>query len=377
MRHVLASLVVLLAVIDAAVAIDRVTFADEAGERTVEGRVLMEDSAGGRLVQSADGALAVALGAQVRSAESDDEPFKPLTTDEMAEALLAELPDGFQVYKTPHYVVCYNTSREYAQWTSSLLERLHKAFTAYWQRAGFELHEPEFPLAVLVYSSAGEYAQASSDELGSAAGAVVGHYSIATNRVKMYDLTGADQLRRDSGARVSRRDISRLLASPAAEPLVATIIHEATHQIAFNCGLQQRYADIPLWLLEGMAVYFETPDLSAGRGWRGIGKVNYRRLANFRQNLGTWSPARLAAIIASDKPLRESRTANNAYSDAWALNYYLIQRRPKQYVEYVRMMSEREPLKSAPDDERLSDFIEHFGDLKPLAREVAELMQRL
>ena len=44
---------------------------------------------------------------------------------------------------------------------------------------------------------------------------------------------------------------------------MATIVHEATHQIAFNCGMQQRYADIPLWLCEGMAVYFEAPDLAS------------------------------------------------------------------------------------------------------------------
>ncbi|QDU91241.1 hypothetical protein Pla175_46610 [Pirellulimonas nuda] len=377
MRRRLPIFVVLLLVADGATAIDRVTFATEAGEQTVEGRVLAADATGGRLVESSDGALTVVTGEEVRGVESDDAPFAPLGADAFAEAMLAELPEGFQVYQTAHYVVCYNTSREYAQWTSSLLERLHKAFTAYWQRAGFELHEPEFPLAVIVYSNADQYAQESRDELGSATGAVVGHYSLATNRVRMYDLTGADQFRRNTGARVSRRDISRLLASPAAEPLVATIIHEATHQIAFNCGLQQRYADIPLWLLEGMAVYFETPDLSAGRGWRGIGKVNQRRLAIFRQNLRTWSPARIAAIVASDKPLRETRTANDAYSDAWALNYYLIQRQPKQYVEYVRMMSERKPLRSAPEDQRISDFTDHFGDLAPLSRELAELMQRL
>ncbi len=359
----------------AAFALDRVTLAEES--KTVEGRTLVEDSTGGRLIQSTDGALTVVPGADVGEVESDARPFEPLGPEALAEQLLADLPAGFRTYQTPHYLVCYNTSREYAQWTSSLLERLHKAFTAYWGRAGFELHEPEFPLAVIVYSTAEQFAEASRIELGPAAGSIVGYYSLATNRVGMYDLTGADQLHRNGGARVSRRDISQLLASPAAEPLVATIVHEATHQIAFNCGLQQRYADIPLWLLEGMAVYFETPDLSAGRGWRGIGKVNHRRLAIFRKNLATWSPARLAAIISSDLPLRQVRTANDAYSDAWALNYYLIHRQPKQYVEYVRLMSKRPPLQTTPEAKRLEEFQDHFGELGPLARELAELMQKL
>ena len=50
--------------------------------------------------------------------------------------------------------------------------------------------------------------------------------------------------------------------------VTVTVIHEATHQIAFNCGLHTRYADNPLWLTEGMALYFETPDLRSRSGWR-------------------------------------------------------------------------------------------------------------
>ena len=69
-----------------------------------------------------------------------------------------------------------------------------------------------------------------------------------------------------------------MLARPEAEQSVATIIHEATHQIAFNSGLQTRFADVPLWVSEGMAVFFETPDLQSAKGWRTIGAVNTTRL---------------------------------------------------------------------------------------------------
>jgi hypothetical protein len=92
------------------------------------------------------------------------------------------------------------------------------------------------------------------------------------------------------------REINEMLSQPAAVPLVATIVHEATHQIAFNCGLQQRYADIPLWLCEGMAVYFEAPDLTSTRGWRGIGRVNYPRLETFRKNVPNWREEQIAWI---------------------------------------------------------------------------------
>ena len=44
-------------------------------------------------------------------------------------------------------------------------------------------------------------------------------------------------------------EINQMLSQPAATPLVATVVHEATHQIAFNCGMQttlRRYPALAL-----------------------------------------------------------------------------------------------------------------------------------
>ena len=99
----------------------------------------------------------------------------------------------------------------------------------------------------------------------------------------------------------------QMLARPEAEPMVATIIHEATHQIAFNCGLQTRFADIPVWVSEGLAVYFETPDLQSPKGWRNIGAVNQPRLDRFREYLTRRPPGSLASLLADDKRMRDPR----------------------------------------------------------------------
>ena len=140
------------------------------------------------------------------------------------------------------------------------------------------------------------------------------------------------------------REINQMLSQPAAVPLVATIVHEATHQIAFNCGLQTRFADIPLWLCEGMAVYFEAPDLASTRGWRGIGRVNYPRLDTFHRNLPNWNDDSLEALLADDDRFRDPQTAVDAYADAWALNYYLIKYQPKAYADYLKTLAEKPPL---------------------------------
>ena len=357
--------------------VDQVAFLHDEQVVRAAGRVVVEDAEGGLLLEVSSGRQWVIESGQVQSRRATDQLFRPLTTDQLAKQMLAELPAGFKTHTTPHYVVCYNTSRAYAQWTSSLLERLHRAFTNYWTSKGVDLSKPEFPLVVVIYATVDQYRAASRGELGSATNNVIGYYSLTSNRVSMYDLTGSEAFRGERNRRGSLKEINQMLTQPAAQPLVATIVHEATHQIAFNCGLQTRLAGLPLWLVEGMAVYFEAPDLSSGRGWRGIGKVNYPRLQTYRANLSTDRHSSLLSLVASDQRLRNSRTAVDAYADAWALNYFLIRYHPKEYVRYVQALSQHTPLSTSTPEERIAQFRQHFGDPAKLEKELLKRMSRL
>jgi hypothetical protein len=357
--------------------IEEIVAVHEGRRQTLKGLILIEATAGDVLLETDDGTLWLLDSDKILSRVERDEPFIPVTQDKLAERLLAELPAGFRVHTTPHYVVCYNTSRSFAQWTSSLLERLYKAFTNYWENQGFELKEPEFPLAVLVFNDRGTYDRFSREDLPAGVGNIVGFYSLRSNRVNMFDLTGVEALRGAGSHRGSMREINQMLSQPAAVPLVATIVHEATHQIAFNCGLQTRYADIPLWLCEGMAVYFEAPDLASTRGWRGIGRVNYPRLTTFRENLPGWEAGALERLVADDRRFRDPRLAADAYADAWALNYYLIKYRPREYTSYLKLLAAKRPLVQDDRQQRLADFREHFGELDDLERAFIKQMSRV
>jgi hypothetical protein len=239
------------------------------------------------------------------------------------------------------------------------------------------IREPEFPLVMLVFSERGAYDQASREDLPGGVGNIIGYYSLRTNRVNMFDLTGAEALRGQERRRGSLREINQMLSQPAAVPLVSTIVHEATHQIAFNCGLQQRFADLPLWLLEGMAVYFEAPDLTSARGWTGIGKVNYPRLETFRRNLPKWNEGTFAGLLADDRRMRDPRASVDAYADAWALNYFLIEYRAKPYAAYLKHLSQKPPLIASSAQDRLAEFGQFFGDLKELEQDFLRRMARL
>jgi hypothetical protein len=363
-----------------AAAIEHVTFrkphdGGREEQSHVAGRILAEDADGSVLLQRDDGALWPIMADEIVERRSDDAPFEPLTALDMVKRLEAELP-GFKFHTTPHYVVAYDTSRHYAVWASSLLERLHQAFTNYWSRQGCDIVEPEFPLVVVIHASQNDYQAASTGDLGSSSGSVIGYYNQLTNRVRMYDLTGSEQLR-GGDRRGSRKEINQMLSQPAAVPLVSTIVHEATHQIAFNCGLQQRLSDLPLWLCEGMAVYFEAPDLTSIRGWQGIGRVNYPRLEVFHQNLRRWRKGDLAKLVADDTILRDPRTAGAAYSDAWALNYYLLRYHPEEFTKYVQHLAGKPPMIDTRPRQRREEFRQHFGDIGELESDFLQRMSRL
>jgi hypothetical protein len=345
--------------------------------QSLTGRILVTAGDGGLLVEGRDGVLWTIEPTAIHSLESNEHAFTPLDRSQFTAALLAELPPGFQAHHTAHYVICHDTSRDYAAWCGGLFERLFWAFENFWSRRSFDLVEPAHPLPVIVFTSAEDYARFARPELGDAASSVVAYYSLRTNRVVMHDLTGVEAVRSAAGARTPALGIQGLLSQPAAEPLVATVVHEATHQIAFSGGLHTRYSDVPVWLSEGLAIYFETPDLSATRGWRGIGRVNHRRLSTFRQSLADGSKSPVAALVANDRLFRDTRTGPEAYAQAWALTYYLLRSREDAYVAYLHELAAKPRLVWDDESTRLAEFQKHFGNLDVLDAQVREYLGRL
>lgn len=369
--------ILLLGSANVAWAVDHVTFRRDGKEMKVAGRLVVMAQDGGLLLLARDGTLWAIPPEQLVAHTSDDVAFAPLSREVVADRLLAELPAGFSVHYTANYVILYDTSRAYAQWCGGLFERLYRAFNNYWSRRGFKLTEPEFPMVAIVFADRAAYAKFARDELGNAVGSVVGYFSLRTNRMTMYDLTGVEMQSHHTGTRGLSAQIDRILAQPDAVRTVATIVHEATHQIAFNCGLHQRYSDCPVWFSEGIAVYFETPDLRNSKGWRGIGKLNASRMDQFAIYFARRPANALETLVANDQRFRNTKQSLNAYAEAWALTYFLIRQRPKQYIAYLKVLSEKSPLVYDGPETRLEEFRAAFGDLDKLDTEFIRYMRRI
>jgi Protein of unknown function (DUF1570) len=343
-----------------AVALDYVTIRQGESRREVAGRIEVEAVDGGVMLLARDGGLWPVEKENLVSRRSDTKPFAPFTQKELARQLAAEIP-GFKAYQTQHYVIHYNTSPAYARWVGSLFEGLYKAFYNYWTRRGAVLHEPEFPLVALVFDGQAAYARYAHAEVGEAASTIIGYYNLKTNRMTTYDLTGVEAGGIGNDRNAAAR-IEQILSQPGAERTVATIVHEATHQLAFNSGLQVRFADVPFWVSEGIAIYFETPNLESTKGWRNIGGVNRVNLINFRTYLARRTAGSLEELLSNDKRFRDSATSADAYAEAWGLNYYLLQTKSEAYVKYLAALAEQKPLVDVAPEERIKQFKQFFGE---------------
>ncbi len=340
-------------------------------ERTIEAKAIVDRGRGGVLALDRAGRLWVITPSMLVSREETDRTFTPFTQAELAEQLRQEFP-GAEVVTTKHYVLVSQAGREFARWAGALFERLMGAFKTHWNRRPLAVGEPEFPLAVVILKDKQTFARYAVEDAGPSSVDALGYYSLLTNRVVMYDLT-ADA----AGPRpLTVAEINYKLALQTHN--VSTVVHEATHQIAFNSGLHTRLADNPFWLVEGMAMYFETPDLKNSAGWRTVGAVNTMRLDNYKEYVTVRRPASsIRDMLKADEAFHARETAIDAYSEAWALNYFLIKQKRPQYVEYLRKLSEKPPLDRDDPEERLKEFEAAFGDLDALEKEFARVVSKL
>lgn len=358
--------------------IEQVIFRRNGTEQRVEGRLIVAAQDGGVLLEDRAGGLWTIQPDEIISRKSDEAEFVPLSAEQLAEQLIGQLGGGFRTHQTAHYLIVYSTSDAYARWCGLLFERLYAAFTNYWSRRGFELSEPEFPLVAIVFADRASFRQYAAAETGDAAAVLIGYYNVLTNRMVMCDLT-ASSYQPPAGVRqTTAAQIRQMLARPDAQRNVATVVHEATHQVSFNCGLLRREADCPVWFSEGIAIYFETPDLQSTAGWRGIGEVNVARLGRFGQYLTRRPPDSIERLVADDQRFRDASLAEDAYAEAWALAYFLIRRYPDQFLQYARTLHAKPPAVADERETRLRDFRQAFGDdLEALDRELVRYMLRL
>ena len=337
------------------------------------------------------------------------------TNNEAAKNILAEMGPGFRIMRTRHYRICYNCSGVFAEICGDLLEEVYHGFMAFFHDRGLEPAPITDRLEVVLFDNRDEfrrYAGAISAEMAGSAGfyypSIDRSYfydsinnpnyrenyrrlqeardELSRNREKVqqntnltvrWTVTDADGIRKELNNDEMARELDRqeqILLAQERELWevyrslnISITVHEATHQLAYSCGIHSRYYNNPKWLVEGLALYFEP---AAVGKWLGPGQVHTERLTTFCQvdrKTTRSAGSRLEELISTDDlfDLSNSR-ASAAYADAWALFYYLSRQQHEALFDYIYDLSLRIADTPYTARQRRNDFDNYFGHLELL-----------
>lgn len=303
------------------------------GKERFEGRVLVHDEQACWLLQR-DGRLQQFATSSVSEFAERNGRFRASSVVEIKRQLEAEFGSEFEVCTSNHYVVVARPGSAKAY--VSMFERIYIDFVRTFRDRGLKVVETEFPLIAIVFSDQSalqNYCLAEKTRLPSSA---IGYYLSSSNRVAMYE-------------------------RPTATEIDITVIHEAVHQVAFNTGVHSRLAKDPVWVVEGLATVFESDGIRNRQGAKSLAeRVNRHRYLWFEEYSRTRRSANSLRNFIREDSIFETETLD-AYSEAWALSFYLLETRSTEYSRYLKRLAARDPLKEYTADDRERDFTQAFG----------------
>ena len=327
-----------------------------------------------------DGKLSFLEIIQIDSIRTAAPRFHEFSLAELRDQLRRVLPKQFRVDGTAHFLIC---AEKNSHRIGEICEDTYRTFHRYFSVRGFKISQPEFPLVIIVFpdhSSFVEYCH--KDGIQPPAG-LLGYYMRLTNRVALFD--AGENLNAGIKSEPASASFAKAPASEASVRfdgmvegnLHDTIVHETTHQCAFNTGLHSRIGPTPKWVIEGLATMFEAPGIrdsqkSASPKSR-INRNRYVWFGNYLQSRR--KPHSLADFVATDD-LYSSATLD-AYAEGWALTFFLAETRHSSYGRYLKSIAQRNPLKAYPAAERVADFRKAFGALKTLETDYLRFFENL
>ncbi len=351
---------------------ETITYQSDGESRTIEGAVLISSQDGGLLVQDRFGELFAIQGESTPQHMPSEVPFALADGEELAQRLRSVLGDEGTVVTTEHYVIATRGSAEFAEWAGAVLDQFHFSMLETWTEMGLEPVAPVGLLPLLVLADRDEYADFATRDASAEVAQTRAYYSMRTNRMVLHDPLSAVVA---SPEDLSPREIDRRMA--ALPQSVGTLLHEATHQLAYNCGLHRRYADNPMWLTEGLAMCAESSEATRQAVDVRLIRPNTERLVDFKNYVRHRREAgSMADLLSSEDLFRDADTQADAYCESWALSWFLIREHHDEYVEFLRLVSQKPLMTWDEPATRLAEFEAAFGNIDELERDFLRWMAR-
>jgi len=265
----------------------------------------------------------------------------------------------FEFHQTDHWIIAYSSKKEHAEQVGDALEKLYKVFVATFEEVGLELNTDHEPLEVVLYKDRKAYDDHQSKRVRPQSIPSDGAYSPGSNRIVMI-VPGSQRI----------------------SSLINLAVHEGTHQLAFNLGVQNRRESYPPWLGEGLASAFETRDLDAEFGpLSSIRNPRWRNMA-LRAETGRTMP--LAELIVLRRPnmepeaeqARDTMVDNSAiYNQGASVVTFMLREYPEQFVQYLRALEDL-PRFRDPTSTWQEAFKKSFGDVEDFEKQWKEWLTK-
>ena len=266
-----------------------------------------------------------------------DRPFKPVTKDEIVEELTGSSFKNFKTDSTARFLYIYNTSEAFKTATSRILETMYPTLLRYCKGMGLDVHDPEFPLVVVMFRSREEF-----DHYMQVPPGISAYYSGISNYVVMYE----------------ESEMTRLAPALALKTSISTIAHEGVHQILLNIGVQQRLSKWPAWISEGLPEYFAPTETGRRVRWKGLGLVHDMRMHHLIEVAKQESHGG-QRWFHLDQHIKAEDLDALGYAKAWATVYWLAKFSQKKFKSYLQEVSRLQPLEEPPHPGAF--FESHFG----------------
>ena len=287
-----------------------------------------------------------------------DSSFRSYSQAVMRAKLLSEFGNRYDVSGTGHYLVVHPRGQR-DKWAQRF-EDLYRSMVHYFSARGFHPQKPQFPLVAIVCQRKQDYLRLAAQDGVHGAQNMLGYYLLSSNRIMLYDVT------------TGKKDKSQWYIN------AQTIIHEATHQTAYNIGIHNRLGSTPRWLAEGLAVMFEAPGVWNSQAYpERSDRIQHAMLKKFNKYARVQRGRdAIVKLISSDKAFQ--RNPENAYLDAWALTFYLAETQPKKYTQCLSKIAALPDQQPYLPDQRLKDFTDIFGkNFNLLDRRLLRFMEDL
>ncbi len=265
--------------------------------------------------------------------------------------VLKKLGHPYTVSATAHFSIISYVEPKLISQFGELAEETYGRVLSFARRLDLKSRPPSIRMTVVYFDSWTDYAAYARKQEFLVEERVPGFFDERSRRSYIFNYANSEairQKRRDIDT--ARASLSRTNGVPSAteqkarrtkleriqkiesslesymELTTATVVrHEIAHQVLISMGIQKA-GDQRRWLCEGLATQFET-----------LRQPNRYRLADFFSAGAGNDPISLVALISDPKLIGPGAVhQQQAYAEAWALTFYLVEEHPREFSLYLK-----------------------------------------